>query len=173
LPRLSACGILDFHHNGAWTVRSITLQDIKAIFEALEIMENGLIGLAIRHDPAPCLDGMAAAQIEIEAAIGSRDILALVEANHRFHMSFYAAARNDYLVHGLKRIRFETKRLAFISYGHSPLDDPAMDAHYAAVGCEHAAMMRHLKNKDEDGLRQVCRQHIAAFRERMIRYLSA
>jgi DNA-binding GntR family transcriptional regulator len=172
LPRLAACGILESHPNGAWSVRPITLQTIKSIFEALEIMEMGVIGLAMRHDPTPFLGQMAAAQTQVQAAIAARDILALVEANHRFHMSFYAAARNDYLLHGLSRIRFETKRLAYISYGPNPLPDDALAAHYAAVGREHGGMLTHLQNRDEDALRQTCRAHIAAFRERIIGYLS-
>jgi len=173
LPRLAACGILDSQPNGAWTVRPITLQHIKAIFEALEIMEMGVIGPAMRQDPAPCLDQMAASQREVEAAIETGAILALVEANHRFHMSFYEAARNEYLVHGLSRIGFETKRLAYISYGHNPGCDDALAAHYAAVIREHRAMMDQLADKDEEGLRRTCREHIAAFRQRIIRYLSA
>jgi len=172
LPRLAACGMLDSHPNGAWSVRPITLTAIKSIFEALEIMEMGVIGLAVRQDPTPFLEQMAAAQAEVAAAIETRDILALVEANHRFHMSFYGAARNDYLLHGLSRIRFETKRLAYISYGPSPLPDEALKAHYAAVDREHGAMQEHLKNRNEEALRRTCRAHIAAFRERIIGYLS-
>ncbi|MBW1646927.1 MAG: GntR family transcriptional regulator [Deltaproteobacteria bacterium] len=172
LPRLAACGILDSHVNGAWTVRPITLQHIKAIFEALEIMEMGVIGLAMRHDPTSHLKQMQAAQREMDAAIAAGDTLALVEANHRFHMRFYDTAHNEYLIHGLCRIRFETKRLAYISYGQLPVDSD-LAAHYEAVGREHAAMMQQLAAKDEAGLRHTCRVHIAAFRERIIRYLSS
>ena len=173
LPRLAGCGILDSHPNGAWTVRPISLANIKAVFEALEIMEMGVIGLAVRHDPHPVVDEMAQAQAEVEAAIGAGDILALVESNHRFHMRFYAAARNDYLRYGLERIRFETKRLAYISYSHNRDSDPILAQHYDAVRREHGAMMQHLIDQNPEGLRQTCRSHIAAFRERIIRYLSA
>ena len=172
LPRLAACGILDSHPNGAWTVRPITLQHIKAIFEALEIMEMGVIGLALRHDPTFHLKQMQAAQREVDAAIAAGDALALVEANHRFHMHFYDAAHNEYLVHGLCRIRFETKRLAYISYSHHLMQGDALAAHHQAVGREHTAMMQQLAAKDETGLRQTCREHLAAFRERIICYLS-
>jgi DNA-binding GntR family transcriptional regulator len=173
LPRLAACGILDSHPNGAWTVRPITLQHIKAIFEALEIMEMGVIGLAMRHDPTFHLKQMQAAQREVDAAIAAGDALALVEANHRFHMHFYDAAHNEYLVHGLCRIRFETKRLAYISYSHDPIQGDALAAHYQAVKHEHAEMMDQLAARDEAGLRETCRVHTAAFRERIIRYLCA
>ncbi len=173
LPRLAACGIVDSQPNGAWTVRPITLLNIKAIFEALEIMEMGVIGPAMRQDPAPFLQQMAAAQRGVEAAIETGDILSLVEANHQFHMSLYEAARNEYLVHGLNRIGFETKRLAYISYGHNPERDDTLAAHYAAVSREHRAMMQQLADKDEEALRRSCREHIAAFRERIIRYLSS
>ena len=172
LPRLAGCGILESHPNRAWTVRPITLQNIKAVFEALEIMEMGVIGLAVRQDPTPLLDQMAAAQADVEAAIRDQDILGLVESNHRFHMSFYAAARNEYLLHGLSRIRFETKRLAYISYGQNLKQENSSAAHYATVRREHGAMMHHLKEQDADGLRRTCRDHLAAFRERIIQYLN-
>lgn len=172
LPRLAACGILDSDPNGAWTVRPITLHHIKAIFEALEIMEMGVIGLAMRHDPTQALEQMREAEGEVDAAIRAGDTLALVEANHRFHMHFYEAAHNEYLVHGLCRIRFETKRLAYISYSHGPMQGDALTAHYQAVKREHAEMMDRLAAKNEAGLRETCRVHISAFRERIIRYLS-
>ena len=172
LPRLAACGILDSHPNGAWTVRPITLPNIKAVFEALEIMEMGVIGLAVHHDPHPMIDEMAEAQARVEAAIGAGDTLALVESNHRFHMSFYAVARNEYLLHGLDRIRFETKRLAYISYGQNRDPGSVLAEHYIAVRREHGAMMQYLLDKNPEGLRHTCRAHIAAFRERIIRYLS-
>ena len=172
LPRLAACGILDSHPNGAWTVRPISLQQIKAVFDALEIMEMGVIGLAMRYEPTFHVQQMQAAQREVDAAIAAGDRLALVDANHRFHMCFYDSAHNEYLVHGLCRIRFETKRLAYISYGQ-PLGENDLAEHYEAVGREHAEMMRQLAARDEAGLRQTCRVHLAAFRERIIRYLGA
>jgi DNA-binding GntR family transcriptional regulator len=173
LPRLAACGILDSQPNGAWTVQPITLQHIKAIFEALEIMEMGVIGLAMRHDPAAVLEQMEKAKDEVDTAIAAGDTLALVEANHCFHMHFYEAAHNEYLVHGLRRIRFETKRLAYISYSHNPMQVDALAAHHQTVKGEHAVMIQQLAAKNEEGLRQTCRAHIAAFRERIIRYLSS
>jgi DNA-binding GntR family transcriptional regulator len=173
LPRLAACGILDSHPNGAWIVRPITLANIKAVFEALEIMEMGVISLAVRHDPGPLIDEMAATQKQVEAAITAGDILALVESNHRFHMGFYRAARNAYLVHGLDRIRFETKRLAYISYSQNRDTGQVLTRHYDAVRREHGAMMRYLVDRNLEGLRQTCLAHIAAFRDRIIRYLSS
>ena len=174
LHRLVARGIVATQPSSrSWTVRSITLQDIKAVFDALEIMEIGVIGLAVRQpNPDPCLSKMAAAQQDIEAAIRAMDILSLVESNDRFHMAFYEACRNEYMVYGLTRIRFETKRLAYISYSQNMGSSKSSADHFEAVRREHGAVMEHLRNKEADAMRQICRIHIAAFRERIVQYLN-
>lgn len=173
LHRLVARGILESPPGRSWTVRTITLKGIKAVFEALELMETGVIELAVRHpDPEPSIDAMAAAQREVETAMRSGDMLALVESNHRFHMAFYEACRNEYLVYGLTRIRFETKRLAYISYSQNITPDRSPTAHFDAVRREHGAMMEHLRTRDAEKLRRICRAHIAAFRERIVQYLN-
>ncbi len=173
LHRLAATGILETHPARAWAVRSISLQNIKAVFEALETMEMGVIDLAMRHlDGRLFLDEMNAAQKDVEAAILAKDVLALVESNHRFHMGFYAACRNEYLIYGLIRIRFETKRLAYISYSQNHMQGHSLEAHYDAVRKEHGAIMQYLVENNEDALRLTCQAHITAFRERIIQYLS-
>lgn len=173
LHRLVARGILVSYPSRSWAVRAITLKDIKAVFEALEVMEAGVIGLAVQQpDPTDCLGEMAAAQENVEAAIRSADVLALVDSNHRFHMGFYGACHNEYLVYGLTRIRFETKRLAYISYSQNIARGRPLETHYETVRREHGAMMAHLKARDADALQRVCRAHTAAFRERIIQYLN-
>lgn len=174
LLRLVAGGIVESHPSKSFVVRSITLENIKAVFDALDFLEYGIASLAVAFSPADCLKAMADAQADVERAIRDRDILALVLSNYRFHMAFYEASRNEYFVYCLIRIRFETKRLAYLSYSQSFVDQgDSLRKHYDAVLREHRLMMQYLNDKDEKSLQQVCRAHSAAFRERIIRYLTA
>jgi DNA-binding GntR family transcriptional regulator len=172
LLRLAANGLVDSNPNNAFVVSSITLQNIKAVFESLEIMERGVIELAVRYVASTSLKEMADAQKDVERAMEDVDILGLVLSNYRFHMAFYRASRNEYLVHGLKRIRFETKRMAYLSYSHNVDQGSALESHYETVRHEHGAIMQYLKDQDEESLHKICRKHNKSFHERIVTYLT-
>lgn len=172
LLRLAASGVVESNPNNAFVVRSITLQNIKAVFESLEIMESGVVGLAVRYVCSASLKEMADAQKDVERAMRDMDILALVASNYRFHMAFYEASRNEYLVYGLKRIRFETKRLAYLSYSHNVDQGSSLERHYENVRHEHSAIMQYLKDQDKKSLEKICRKHTKSFHERIVTYLT-
>ncbi len=173
LLRLAANGIVESNPHNAFVVRTITLQNIKAVFESLEIMEQGIVELAVRYASTGSLEEMAAAQKDVERAMQDMDILALVASNHRFHMAFYQASRNEYLVYGLKRIRFETKRMAYLSYSYNVDQGAGLEHHYETVRHEHGKIMQHLKAQDKESLQRICRRHNKSFHERIVNYLTA
>jgi len=155
-----------------YTVRPITVQNTKAAFDALNILELGVARLAVRQDATPFLAAMEAANQAVSAAMQGMDILELVEANSAFHAHFAACSRNLYLAEALGKVRCETNRLAYLSYGNEIDLQRSLKEHYASVVAQHAKIIDCIRDRDEGGLKTVIEAHILIFKNRMIQYLT-
>ena len=156
-----------------YTVRPITIQNTKAAFDALKILELGVARLAVRQDATPFISRMEAANQAVSTAMQGMDILELVEANGAFHAHFAACSRNLYLVEALGKVRCETNRLAYLSYGNEIDLQRSLKEHYASVVAHHEQIINFIRNRNEDALTRVIEEHIRIFKNRMIQYLTS
>jgi DNA-binding GntR family transcriptional regulator len=173
LLRLAGDLMVQSHPNKGFVVRPITLQDTKAVFEALRILELGVAELAVRQDLDACLSSMATANEAVKSAIAQMDVLGLVEANHDFHMHFARCSSNRYLIRGLHEARCETNRLAFLSYGNEIDPRKSLHDHYESVIQQHEAVMHLLRERDETGLKETLHEHMQDFQQRIVLYLTS
>jgi DNA-binding GntR family transcriptional regulator len=155
-----------------YTVRPITIQNTKAAFDALLILELGVAHLAVKQDAEATLARMEAANAAVGAAIRKMDILALVEANGVFHSHYAACSRNLYLMEALQKVRCETNRLAYLSYGNEIELQRSLKEHYTSVVEQHARIIDLIRARDASGLTEVIEAHIQIFKNRIIHYLT-
>jgi len=172
LLSLAADLLVESSPGKGYTVRPITIQNTKAAFDALKILELGVARLAVRQDATPFLSRMEAANQEVSAAMQGMDILELVEANGTFHAHFAACSRNLYLMEALGKVRCETNRLAYLSYGNEIDLQRSLKEHYASVVAQHEQIIECMRVRDKSGLNAVIEKHIRIFKNRMIQYLT-
>ena len=144
-------------------------QDIRA----LKILEAGVADLAMAQEFTALLTELADANQAVRDAIGNMDILELVEANSRFHHTYARCSKNEYLINCLQKVRCETNRLAYLSYGNEIDPQRTLKTHYESVVREHDTILECLRRRDAEGLKQIIFQHISMFQERIIRYIAA
>ena len=173
LLSLAADLLVESSPGKGFTVRPITIQNTKAAFDALLVLELGVAHLAVRQDAALSLESMEAANDAVVAAMKGMDILELVETNGIFHSHFAACSRNLYLIQALQRVRCETNRLAYLSYGNGIELQRSLKEHYTSVVEQHGQMIGLIRSRDEAGLKAVIKEHIQIFKNRMIHYLTA
>ena len=171
LLRLVSDMIVESHANLGFIVRPITLQNTKSVFTALQILELGVAGLAVRHDISAHLPQMEKANKAVKAAMKNMDILKLVEANSLFHRHFALCSKNEYLVMGLHKVRCESNRLAYLSYGNEIDPCNSLQEHYESVISEHNDIVTYLEARDEIRLNKTLCQHIKTFQKRIIHYM--
>lgn len=172
LLRLAGEKMVESQPSKGFIVRPITLQNIKATFEMMRILETGVADLMVRHDPTPFLEPMAAANRTMSAAIETGDVLGLVEANHAFHLDYARCAYNDYLLHSLSEIRSEAKRLSYLSYANEVDPGISLEEHYRSVIREHDDIIRWLSEKNIEALKETVIRHIGAFQRRIVFFMS-
>ena len=154
-------------------VPPITLQGTKAVFEAMKILELGIVSLAVCQNTNPLLPQMATASDAVTAAIEARDMLGLVEANHTFHMYFARCSHNEYLVRAVSEVRNEAKRLSYLSYANEIESANSLQTHYESVIREHEEIITHLRERNETELNETLLKHINTFQQRIIHYMTS
>jgi DNA-binding GntR family transcriptional regulator len=172
LVRLQGENMIESHPNKGVVVRPLTLQNTKSMFESMQIFELGAADLAMTRDCSDCIRGMRLANEAVKQAILSNDIFELVEANHRFHMAFAECTRNEFLIRAITHARNESKRLAYLSYNRSIDPRNPLEHHYRSVVQEHDQITGSLEKKDGPGLKQLLKEHIETFRQRIILFMT-
>lgn len=173
LLRLAGEGFVESKPSKGFIVRPITLENTRAVFEAMKIVETGAAKLAVRQDVSMHLPKMETANEAVRNAIAHRDTLALVEANHDFHMVFAACAFNAYLTRYIREVRTEAKRLSYLSYANEIEPNRSLTAHYDSVIREHEEIIEMLQKRNEKALIQVLLTHIQAFQHRILLFMSS
>jgi DNA-binding GntR family transcriptional regulator len=172
LQRLAADLLLESQPGKGFVVRPLTLQNTKAAFTALVILELGVATLAVRQRTALLLDEMRDANSMVADAVADMDIYRLVEANSAFHDAYARCSDNIYLVQGLQKVRCETNRLAYLSFGNEIDPVRTLQVHYASVIEQHNQIIEAVRSREEEPLKEVIRDHIGIFKKRIIHYLA-
>jgi DNA-binding GntR family transcriptional regulator len=164
--------MVEAHPKAGVIVRPITLQNTKATFAALRIMEAGVAELAMSQDLSELLSEMKEANRGVREAMVRMDLTELVEANSEFHHLYARCSRNEYLINALHKVRCETNRLAWLSYGNEIDPKRSLQVHYQSVVREHDRIIEGLAQRDEVRLKKTVLKHIATFQQRIVRYVA-
>ncbi|MCP4020781.1 MAG: GntR family transcriptional regulator [Desulfobacteraceae bacterium] len=173
LVRLQGERMVESHPKKGVIVRPITLQNTKAMFESMKIMEFGVVDIALTKDHSLFIDLMEQANDRMVNAVKGNDVFELVEANHDFHMGFAKCSQNEFLIRAVNDVRKEAKRLSYLSYDN--IIDPAkpLKNHFKAVVEEHEKMIKYLAQKDAANLKQLIAEHIQTFRQRIVIFMTS
>ena len=173
LLRLAGEGWIDIQPNRGAVVPPITLQDTRAVFEAMKFLEAGVAGLAAGQNIERELEGLSAAADRVAETVRSGDIPSLVDANHEFHVWYARCSKNDFIIRACIDARNHAKRLSYLSYASDMEMSRPLDRHYESVVREHASIIACLREKEENRLKEIVVHHIASFQQRIISYLSS
>ncbi len=172
LQRLVADMLVEAQPGKGFVVRPLTLQNTKAAFAALQVLECGVADLAVRQDASAFIGEMESANKDVKKAIAAMDVYNLVEANSRFHHAYAQCSHNPYLVGALRKVRCETNRLAYLSYGNQIDPARSLKDHYASVIDQHERIIGAVAARDHKALKKVVLEHIEIFKSRIVQYLA-
>ncbi len=172
LVRLSADFMIETIPKKGYIVRPLTVQNIKAAFAALKILESGVATLAVKQDTRKLAARMQEANQAVMVAIKSKDVLHLVQSNNLFHHCFAQCSFNEYLVHSLEIVRCETNRLAYLSFSNEIDPLRSLADHYNSVVEQHNEIIHYLGKQSETRLKKALASHSQIFQNRIIMYMA-
>jgi DNA-binding GntR family transcriptional regulator len=95
LIALSTTGLVTVSPNRGVTVRRLTLDDIRKVYEVRLLLEPWAVAQTARRGERAALDGARTALAEARALLPSDDHAALSLANRRFHRTLYSTCGNE------------------------------------------------------------------------------
>lgn len=134
-------------------VRSLSLTDIRHVYEERVLLEPWAVLDAARFDTQFEEAGQALADAREHAAVGDQVARAL--ANRRFHRGMYASSENNFIVQALDRLQ-DLTALAVVGvlWEHWPIGD--------IEAAEHEAIYEAARIGDANAASALMRDHIAA-----------
>jgi DNA-binding GntR family transcriptional regulator len=133
-------------------VAHITEKDMRDVLEVRSTLEELAIALACKNKTKEALDELKLANKLFEAAVVSRDVVKIVEADVKFHDAIYNMTDNQKLNQIINNLREQMYRyrLEYIKDART----------HSILVSEHADIIRRLENSDVEGAKAVMKQHI-------------
>lgn len=175
LHRLISDELVGEAPRGGYAVSSITVEKLRALMEAHDIVAQSVSQLLVGRATAEDFVRLEAANHAFDSAATSQDPAAIAEANARLHILEAALTRNPYLEGLATKVHLNLQRLAFVSFGGGNalghVDD--LSSHFARVCNEHREYLNALRARDSEAAVSIAIQHAVLLEERILHYLTA
>lgn len=133
-------------------VAHITEKDMKDVLEVRGTLEELAVTLACKNITKEAIAELKMANKLFEAAIVSKDVVKIVDADVRFHDVIYTMTDNQRLIQIINNLREQLYRyrLEYVKDARS----------HSMLISEHNDIISRLENSDEEGAKKVVGQHI-------------
>lgn len=151
-------------------VREVTLDGVRALFEAVMILERGCIALAARRISKEGISLLEEIHRKLKVAMAKGEYLQITVLNSQFHQIIHKASRNDLLVASMNYLEPQYHRLAYLCFSEEAGGNELKE-HFGKVTADHGNLIENLKLRDEQGAVDAITEHIRLFHARVTRYL--
>jgi DNA-binding GntR family transcriptional regulator len=163
LRDLEAEGLVTiFPHRGA-TVTQLTADELRDIYDIRVVLEEMATRLAVPLMTEATLCQLSSLVEQIENAIG--DVVAVVELNHQFHLSIYAASGRKHLCELNRMLRYRTQH-----YLHVYIVEVESGQLPQTQG-EHRAILEACKRGDAEQAAALVHDHVAEVGDAIVEYV--
>jgi len=169
--RLFAEELLEAVPGRGYFVRSVGIDDIKMLFEAMIISERAAAVLAARRITPLQIERLQQINLKLKKAMQKKDSLAVTYLNSNFHRTIYEATQNTFLYSSLDHLQTQAQRLAYLCFSDQG-DTQDLEEHYRKVDRDHDDLIGFLKDGKETELVQVITRHVQLFHHRISSYTS-
>ncbi len=170
IQRLSAERLIDYVPGRGYFVKTISVQDIKDIFESMMVLERTAVYFACKRIDDQKLKKLYNLHEEHQKATLRRDYLNIIYKNREIHRTIYESAQNLYLLPLLYSLQDQSMRLGYMV--HSKEAHPRdMDEFNQKAVNDHQSIVKCIENGDENKAIEVMTEHINRFYLRVCLYM--
>ncbi|TWG98908.1 DNA-binding GntR family transcriptional regulator [Mesorhizobium sp. J18] len=168
LIRLTAEGLVTATKGRGARVAALDLQNLRAFFEGLDILQRAVTRLAaLRRRPAD-LETIEMHMLAFEEGARRLDSETVNEANYEFHAAIGEAAASGYLANAYRRSLIEGMRIGFVCFSdHSDIDE-RLETHLGNTMQDHRRMFEAVAAGDPDAAEAHAGAHVELFRGRIV-----
>lgn len=168
LIRLTAEGLVQGTKGRGARVAALDLQNLRAFFEGLDILQRAVTRLAaVRRRPAD-LEIIEAHMLAFEAGAHALDSEKVNEVNYDFHAAIGDAASSSYLANAYQRSLVEGLRIGYVCFSDHSGIDQRLETHLVNTMSDHRKMFEAIAGGDADGAEAYAGAHVELFRGRIV-----
>ncbi len=153
--------------NRSTIVAPLELASFPKYVEALDITQRMHARLAAQLRTEADLESIARRQRAFEAALKTRDHLAMSEANKNFHMAIARAGKNPYLIAFYERLLDQGRRMLHMHFEFLERTPGSQ-----MLTGEHDEMLAAIAARDIERADALAHAHTRQFRDNFIRFMS-
>ena len=144
-------------------VAHITVKDMRDVLEVRSALEELAATLACKNVTPEHIEELKTANRVFEAAIVSKDVVAIVNADVAFHNIIYSMTDNQRLIQLVNSLseQMYRYRLEYVKDARS----------HSILISEHADIINRIASRDEEGAKEVISQHIGNQERGIIRMM--
>ena len=142
-------------------VSSVSVHDVKEIFEIRSALESLSTGLATRRIEPDELETLQKLLVEIEGHIKDNNIEKIVETDVKFHGLLYQVSRNERLVSIISNLKEQLARFRTLSMSYPGRLQETLE--------EHRKMVEAIASGDVDAARDAAEHHMEQAEETLLK----
>ena len=151
LKILEGEGLVTYRPHRGYFVTDLSIDELREVYRIRELLEAEALTAALNRLTDVDLDAIELLAGDVEAAMGVGDVLAITEANRRFHFAIYEASGMPRLVRLLRQLWDATDVYRAVFFADASNRD--------AIAREHRAMLDALRAGDEAALVEAQDRH--------------
>lgn len=157
ISQLERQGLVVRERNKSAAVRSLSESQVRQIYDVREMLQRQAALMIPLPAPQELIDELTDLQALYREAIKARNLRQIHELNDAFHIKFFSACGNDYLVASIR----EYMRLTLMIRAKSLAVDELRDVSRH----QHDLLIELLKGRDRWALAQLCVDHLRPSKE--------
>lgn len=160
IKRLASEEFVVWHAHRTPHVRTTSIDDLAALYEARQIFEVKAALLAAERATAADLDGMERLCDRLDDAVRSNQPYEVAELDYDFHLAIAQASHNRFLVEAIRFLNFGSLRLWYRSYVRIGTE---------SINDHHRQQVDAIRNRDIALLERSTIDHIEFSHERQLK----
>ncbi|RJE85846.1 GntR family transcriptional regulator [Paracoccus onubensis] len=173
LIRLQSDRLVRFSANRGHFVEVVNIDDVPAIFEAMDLYQAAVFRLtASRHSPE-LLEELTRINESYYEAASARDHKTMTEMNHQFHMVIGRESGNTFLAEAYETVLNYSIRLTYLMFEKASHEPHHYEEYYTRVYNEHKEMIELIRTAQKDRLEEISKLHTRLFCDRVISFVSS
>ncbi|MDO9228661.1 MAG: GntR family transcriptional regulator [Syntrophales bacterium] len=170
LLRLVHEGYLTSVPGRGFYVCEITIESIRALFEAVMIIERGGIALSVQRISAEEILELEEIHDSLQKAMSQEVYLQVTLLNSKFHRIIHQATRNNFLIAANYNLEPPYHRLSYLCFSENT-GLSTLSAHFDKVIADHDSLIKCFKMRDERASVDLITNHVRLFHTRVTQYL--
>lgn len=173
LIRLQADKLVHFSANRGHFVEVVNVDDIPAIFQAMDLYQAAVLRLAAGRPSAELLQDLGALNDRYLAAAKAADQKTMAEANHQFHISIGRACGNHFIAEAYESVMNHSLRLTYLMFDSAKRQPQEYHEYFERIYDEHGQMIALIADGRKDELEEISRTHIQQFCDRVAAFITS